>query len=569
MKKPIVIINGKEFEAEKGENIMQTALRNGIDIPHFCFHEDLPLEANCRACLVQDAGTGNIVMSCTIPAKDGVRILTTTPKVEKMRHKNLELLLAGHQQNCPRCQKKLHCETAEIMNRYHVKGNEYVREKVQELVHKLGTAAEFDPNLCIACNKCIKACESIGIGFLQLKGKASKTRVDYNHDPKVDCIYCGQCTVVCPVDAIREQSHIEQVEAAIKDPDKIVIVQTAPSVRNSIGEEFGMPYGQDNTGKMFTAYRKLGFDKIFDVSMGADITTMVEGSELVERLETGEGLPMFTSCCPGWVKYVEFYHPELIPNLTTSRSPHIHSGGAYKTWWAKKTKTDPRKIVVVSVMPCTSKKYEASHDKLNIDGMRPVDFSLTTREIAQMIRKHKIDFKSLEPSEVDDAGVYSGAAVIYGASGGVMESALRSAHYLVTGKEMEKIDLTEVRGYNGFKKAVVTIGDVKLKVAVVATPKNIQVLLKELKKNPHAYDYVEFMACPGGCLGGGGQPNPSSKRIVKERIKGIYAIDKKMKMRRAHENPVVKEFFEYADKLPKKERDALLYTNFEPKRKFE
>ncbi len=569
MKKAIVIINGKEFEAEKGENIMQVALRNGIDIPHFCFHEDLELEANCRACLVQDAATGKIVTSCSVPAKEGTKILTTTPHVEKMRKKNLELLLAGHKKGCTLCKRKLHCEAAEVMKRYHVTGNEYTRKKVKELVHKMGTAAEFDPNLCIACNKCIRACEHIGVGFLKLKGKASKTRVGYNEDPKTDCIYCGQCTVICPVNAIREQSHIEGVEAAIADPTKTVIVQTAPSVRNSLGEEFGMPYGMDVTGKMFTAYRKLGFDKIFDVNMGADITTMVEAEELIERIQSGENLPMFTSCCPGWVKYVEFYHPELIPNLTTSRSPHIHSGGAYKTWWAKKAKVDPKDIIIVSVMPCTSKKYEAGHEKLNINGMRPVDFSLTTREIAQMIRKHKIDFANLEDSEVDADGVYSGAAVIYGASGGVMESALRTGYFMLTGEELAKIDLKEVRGYKGVKKATIKIGDLSLKVAVVATPKNIQHILRELKHNPHAYDYIEFMSCPGGCLGGGGQPNPSSKRIVTERIKGIYKIDKKMKMRRAHENPVMKEFFEYADKLPKAERDALLYTHYEPKRKFE
>lgn len=569
MKKQIVIINGTEYEAEAHENVLQVAERNGIDIPHFCFHEDLPLEANCRACLVQDANTGKVVMSCTVPAKDGTRILTTTPEVEKLRRKNLELLLAGHKKLCTNCQKNMHCKTACLMEHYKITGNEYVRNRVKEAIHKMGTAAEFDPNLCIACNKCIKACEHIGIGFLQLKGKASETRVGYNEDPKVDCIYCGQCTVVCPVNAIREQSHIEQVEAALKDKSKIVIAQTAPSVRASIGEEFGMPYGQDITGKLFTAYRKLGFDKVFDVNMGADITTMVEAEELVERIHSGEGLPMFTSCCPGWVKYVEFYHPELIPNLTTARSPQIHSGGAYKTWWAKKAGVDPKDIVVVSIMPCTSKKYETTHEKLKIDGLKPVDFSLTTREIARLIRKHKIDFANLQPSEVDLAGTYSGAAVVYGASGGVMESALRTAYFMVTGQEFEKIDFTEVRGIKGFKKANIKIGDLTLKVAVVATAKNVQYLLRELKKNPHAFDYVEVMACPGGCLGGGGQPNPSSMRIIKERIKGIYGIDKKMQMRRAHENPVVKEFFEYADKLPKKERDAILYTNFSPKRKFE
>ncbi|QQS59845.1 (2Fe-2S)-binding protein [Candidatus Peregrinibacteria bacterium] len=568
-KKVSIFIDGKEIQTEEGKNILQIAIENDIPIPHFCYHEDMEVEANCRACLVLLEDTKRIETSCTVPASEGLRIHTTSPKIERLRKKNMELLLASHRKLCPKCQKGDWCKVADTIDKYHIPENKYVRRRVGRAIHKMGTAAEFDPELCIACNKCVKACDRIGIHFLELSGKNTKTRVDYNKDPKVDCIYCGQCTVVCPVNAIREQGHIEQVEAAIADPDKIVIVQTAPSVRASIGEEFGAPYGTDLTGKMYTAYRLLGFDKIFDVNFGADITTIVEAEELIERIHSGEGLPMFTSCCPGWVKYLEYYHPELIPHLTTARSPQMHSGGAYKTWWAEKEGVDPKRIVVVSVMPCTSKKYEAQHEKMKIDGMFPVDYSLTTRELAVLLKKHNIDLPSLEPSEVDRYGIHTGAAVIYGASGGVMESALRTAYRMITGENLKNVELTEVRGMKGVKRAVISIGKMKVKVGVVAMPKNIRKVLKAIKENPSLFDYLEFMACPGGCIGGGGQPNPSSDRIIKKRIAGIYGIDRKMTMRNAHENPIVQEYFEYLKTIPEEKRKSLLYTSYSPKRKFE
>lgn len=567
MKKITIYINGKPYQTEEGKSVLQIALDNDLDIPHFCHHEDLPTGASCRTCLVETAK--GIETSCTLIAKEGLEIKLDTKKVQKLRKENMELLLAGHQKNCPKCQKGLYCATAEIMKKYKITGTKYERDDPKKKIHKMATAAEIDPILCINCNKCAEVCQKIGIGFLELQGHDSKTRMGHTEDPKIDCIYCGQCTVHCPVGAIREQSHIEQVEKAIKDKNKIVIVQTAPSVRASIGEAFGAPYGTDLTKKLATAYRKLGFDKVFDVNMGADITTLIEAEELVERIKEGGKLPMFTSCCPGWVKYIEFYHPELIPNLTTSRSPQIHSGGAYKTWWAAKEKIDPKKIVVVSTMPCTSKKYEASHEKLFINGMRPVDYSLTTRELTLLLKKNKIDLLNLKDSEVDTYGQYSGAAAIYGASGGVMESALRTAYFMLTGKEMPNLELKEVRGMQGVKKATIKIGKLKLKVAVVATAKNASKIIQELKKDPKAYDYIEVMACPGGCIGGGGQPIPTTDRIVKQRIAGLYNIDKKMQMRRAHENPIAQEFVAYAKKQPKKMRDALLYTTYSKKEKYE
>ena len=575
----IVHINGKPYQAEEGESILQIATRNRLEIPHFCYHEDLPIDANCRTCLVEIEETGEVVTSCTLKAKGDLRVLLDTPKVEKLRRENMELLFGDYHDRSPRAQHGYYSKTVAQLERYDVKGEKYERDDPEQEIHKLGTAAEFDPAMCIACNKCVEACQMIGISHLTLEGHDSKTRVSYNKDPQNDCIYCGQCTVHCPIEAIREQSHLRDVENALKDPKKIVIAQTAPSVRASIGESFGAPYGMDLTGKLCAAYRELGFDKVFDVNMGADITTMVEAEDLVNRLqdkwdyeegkklEPPSGSPMFTSCCPGWVKFLEFYEPDLIPHLTKARSPQIHSGGAYKTWWAEKEGIDPKNIVVVSMMPCTSKKYETHFEHLWIDGNRPVDYVLTTRELSSLIKTHEIDLMNLEPGEVDHEGTYSGAGAIYAASGGVMESALRTAYYMITGEELPGIEFEPVRGFDGVKKAEITIGDRELNLGVAAMPKNIRPLLRQIKKDPMSYDYIEFMACPGGCIGGGGQPIPSTFDIVKKRIDGVYKIDKKMHVRQAHNNPAVQEFFEYIKKQPKEKQDAILVREFHKKEK--
>ena len=569
MKQITITIDGKKYPAKTGESILQVAIRNNLDIPHFCYHEDLPIDANCRTCLVETENK-KVVTSCTLKAQEGLKVLTNTARVKKLRHENMELLLAEHKKYCPKCQNRYRCSTAEKMKKYKVTGEKYKRDKVKDPIHKMGMAAEFDPKLCIDCNKCVEICDKIGIGFLKLKGNDSKTRISYNEDPCVDCIYCGQCTVHCPVAAIREQFHLEQVEKALKDKDKIVIAQMSPSTRASIGEEFGQPPGTNLMGEMYTALRKIGFDKIFDINMGADITTYTEAMDLADRIKNHGALPVFSSCCPAWVKYAEFFHPEILPHLTKARSPQSHSGGAYKTWWAEKVGIDPKKIVVVSFVPCTSKKYEARLKKLKINGMYPVDYVLTTRETADLLRKHKIDLLKLKPGKVDKYGTFSGAGAIYGASGGVMESVLRSACYFLTGKEFKKVEFKRVRGMEGIKKATVKMGNVTLKVAVVAMAKNAHTIIEEIKKNPKAYDYIEVMACPGGCIGGGGQPIPSTNKIIAQRTKALYKIDGKMKIRKAHRNPVVRDFFEnYIAKLPQKKQSAILHTSFSKEKKFE
>lgn len=570
MKTIHININNKSIACKEGETVLRVAIRNKIDIPHFCYHEDLPVDSNCRACLVETKSDGRVVTSCNLKVQSGMKISTNSPKVKKLRTENMELLFAGHQKICQKCKKGYFCKTAEVMKKHKITGSKYSKCPLKDPIHKLGDAAEFDPKSCISCNKCVEICKKIGIGFLKLKGKGAKTHVTYNCDPEVDCIYCGQCTAHCPVAAVREQNHLDDVIKLLKNKKgRIVIAQMAPSVRASIGEEFGLPPGKNMEGQMYTALRKMGFDYIFDVNMGADITTYVEAEELIHRIKENKHLPMFTSCCPGWVKYVEFYHPELIPHLTDVRSPQIHSGGAYKTWWAEKAGIDPKKIVVVSFMPCTSKKYEAKMKKFQIDGMDPVDYVLTTRETGALLKKYKINLPKLKKSKVDKFGQYSGASVIYGASGGVMESALRSACYFLTGKELERVEFKNVRGMKGIKEASININDITIHIAVVATARNVKKVIEDLKKHPKKYHYIEVMACPGGCIGGGGQPLPNTERIVKERIKALYKIDDEMKLRRAHKNPIVIDFFKYIKKLPKSKQDEILITHYGKKRKFE
>lgn len=562
------MIDGKQCEALEGQSVLQVALDHHIDIPHFCFHEDLPVGASCRLCLVE---TGvKIVTSCTLKVTQDLEVFTRTPRVVAQRKENLALLFAGHKEQCPRCRQKEPCSVMQILQAYEVDVEQYRRPKTGCSFLRLATAAEIDPDLCIGCNKCVEMCQKVGVGFLKLEGQGASTHAACVSDEKIDCLYCGQCTVHCPVGAAREQSAIKEVETALEDQDKIVIAQMAPSIRCSIGEAFDELPGKDMTGECYTALRLLGFDRVFDVNFGADLTTWVEAHELVERINQGGPFPLFTACCPGWVKCAEFYYPKWLRHLTTARSPHLLAGAAYKTWWAQKQGVDPQKIVVVSIMPCTSKKYEAHQEKFLIDGWKPVDHVLTTREFAQMLHARFIDLSVLEKSEGDALSHHSGAAAIYGASGGVMESALRTAAWILDGTQMERVTFEDVRGMKGIKKAHVQMGGKTLHVAVCATKANADLLLQELEKDPEAYHYIEVMACPGGCIGGGGQPIPTTDRIIAKRIAGLYSIDDHATIRHAHENPLAKEFMEqYIPSLPADRQRQILFTHYQPCRRFE
>lgn len=437
-------------------------------------------------------------------------------------------------------------------------------------MHYMGKTIEFDDNKCIKCTKCVMKCKNCSVNYLEIKldseGKKHLSAIEGK-----DCIHCGQCTLVCPVNAIRTQPNLEEFKKIFADKSKIFIVQAAPSVRAALGEGWKMEHSLNIEKKMNTAFRKLGFNKVFDVNFGADITTMVEAEELIERLNNPEAkLPMFTSCCYAWVDYVMHYHPELKEYLTTARSPHLHAGGAYKTWWAQKEGINPKDIVVVSVMPCTSKKEEILNENAKIGDMNLVDYSLTVRDITQLLKENNIDLPSLEESEADRLGEYSGAAVIYGASGGVMESALRTAYRMITGEDLKNFNLTEVRtDTTGFKTAEIDIKGKKIKVAVVSTVQNIEKILAELKENPNAYQYIEVMSCAGGCINGGGMPllpvKPADQiALIEERRKVLYGLDEEKKNERvAHGNPVVKEYMQWVKDQNNPELEHELYhTHF-------
>ncbi|MBU1160403.1 [FeFe] hydrogenase, group A [Patescibacteria group bacterium] len=558
-----IIINNKKIEAKKGQTILEVAQKNKIDIPSLCFHSDLDIKSNCRLCVVEIKGKDGLHTACSTMIEQGMKIITESKKIHKARKINLELIFAQHCEECNDCIWNFNCQLLKLAKKYNVEITRFTDRKKGYPVHQFGPSLIFDSSKCIDCRNCIDVCQKQGVGFLEIKERGHLFQVIPSQDKNKDCIYCGQCITHCPVGAFEAVGEFEDVEKPLQDKSKTVIFQFAPAIRTSIGEEFNLPHGSIVTEQLVAGIKKLGVDKVFDVSVAADFATVEEAKELIERLETNKNLPMFTSCCPSWVKFVEFYYPEFIPHLTSVRSPQIILGGLIKTFWAEKENIDPEKITVVSVMPCVAKKYEIQREELNMGGLKPVDYVLTTRELAYLFTKHKIDLKNIAPKKPDNPlGVPSGAGVIYGASGGVMESALRTAYEKITGQNLKKLEFQQVRGMDGIKKATVEFHPVKcetifakqklfhrvkgllIKTAVVNGIGNAKKILEELKENPKAYDFVEVMACFGGCIGGGGQPVPTDSKIRKQRAKSLYQIDAGKKIRSAHENPVIKKVYE-------------------------
>lgn len=556
-------INGRELNYQPGETVLQAARRHNIFIPTLCFHPDFPSNGNCRLCLVEIVidGKKQIVTACSTPITPRLEVFLDTPKIRRLRRTNLELLFAEHVEKCATCKLRFNCPLLTLVKQYRVRITRFADRKTQRLNYDFPPAIENDASQCIDCRLCLDACNRLQkLNCLRLSGHGVDQEIAPTKNP---CIFCGQCVVHCPVDAISEQPSYQEVRKMLSIKGKIVIAQFAPSIRAAIGEEFGLAYDDKMTGRIIAGLKKLGFTYVFDVNLGADITTITEAEELIERLGDKEAVfPMMTSCCPAWVRYVETRHPELIPHLTSARSPHIHLGGAIKTYWAKKNNIDPKDILVVSVMPCTAKKYEATRPELKIKGLNPVDAVITTREFALMMREAKIDFARLEPKAGDliwNNG--SGAGAIYGASGGVMESALRTAVWtLEKRKILAKLEFKEVRGLAGIKESIVKVAGRKLRVAVVNGIGNIDKVIRNLQD----YDYVEVMSCPGGCIGGGGQPAPVSSEIRTKRMAALYSIDNRQRIRRAHENKEAVAAVEYLKQngLGK----TVLHTSFKKKK---
>lgn len=534
-------IDGREYFGQEGQTILDLAKNNNIYIPALCHHPDLDIKANCRVCVVEIKGCQKLVTSCSTKIVEGLEVFTNSKKVQIARDTNLKLIFSEHIEKCVNCTLRFDCTLLNLARRYNINIASFLDRKGNRQTYKFSKAVEIDGSQCIDCRNCVDVCANVQkIAYLEIKGKGSKQEIVPTKNKKIDCIYCGQCTLCCPAASAQEQQDWLEIEEILKNKkNKTLVAVIAPSTRMTIGEEFGLPYGQNNSGRMVSALKKLGFDTVVDVNFAADVTTLVEAQELLERVSDKKAvLPMITSCCPAWVKYLEFYRPDLIPHLTTSRSPQIHLGGIIKTYWAQQKNIKPEDIVVVSIMPCTAKKFEITRSELNIKKLKPVDKVLTVRELAFMIKKAKIDFKSLKPTKSNDLiNDGSSAGLIYGASGGVMESALRTANFMICGSSKGKIcrsriEFKAVRGLEGVKESLVDLGGKKLRVAVVNGIGNIKDVLTNIKK----YDYIEVMACPGGCIGGGGQPIPSSREIVAKRTAGIYKEDKVGKIRTAHEN---------------------------------
>lgn len=581
MDKVTVTINGIEVQVPKNYTVLMAAKEAGVDIPTLCFLKDINEVAACRVCVVDVDIKGvpmrNLPASCVLQVADGMNVRTNTPKVRKAVKTNVELILANHNRDCLTCKRNGTCELQKLCDELGIKDVPFEGAKRDTKIDDLSYSIVRDPSKCILCGRCVSTCKNVqGIGALDFTNRGFKTEVApaFGFSMRdVDCIYCGQCIEACPVAALREKSNIEQVIDAIEDKDKYVVVQTAPAVRASLGEEFGMPIGTRVTGKMVTALKRLGFDKVFDTDFSADLTIMEEGTELLNRINNGGKLPMITSCSPGWVRYCEIKNPEFTDNLSTCKSPQQMFGAIAKSYYAEKMGIDPKKMVVVSVMPCTSKKTESKRPEMEIGGLRDVDISITTRELGDLIKQERIMFDKLPDSNFDKImGEYSGAGVIFGATGGVMEAALRTVADILTGKDLDEIEYQAVRGIEGVKEATVTLPingvDTDIKICIAHGTKNAQAVLDKVKSGEKEYHFIEVMACPGGCVNGGGQSIVSAKTRMDvdprvERAKALYDEDRSRPIRKSHKNPEIQKLYEtYLGEPNSHKAHELLHTHY-------
>ena len=581
MENVTLTINGRQVTAPKGSTVLEAARLAGIEIPTLCYLKDINEIGACRICVVEVKGARSLVASCVYPVSEGMEVVTNSPKVIESRKTTLQLLLSVHDKKCLSCVRSQNCELQALCREYGVEDeHRFDGETNKYEIDASATHMTRNNAKCILCRRCVAACANLqSVAVIGANERGFKTSIGSPFEcglGETSCVSCGQCITVCPTGALAERDDTDKVWAALQDPQKHVVVQTAPAVRVGLGEEFGYPIGSIVTGKMVTALKMLGFDGVFDTNFSADLTIMEEATEFLDRYTKKERLPLITSCSPGWIKFCEYYYPEMIEHLSSCKSPQGMFGSVAKTYYAEKIGVDPKDIFVVSIMPCTAKKFEAERtDNPAVKGLYDIDVSLTTRELARMIKKAGIRFNDLPDGEYDAPfGLGSGAGTIFGATGGVMEAALRTAAETVTGKPLEKLDFDEVRGTQGIKEATYNLAGNEVRVAVASGLANARKLLDMVKAGEKTYDFIEIMACPGGCVNGGGQPiQPASVRNVIDiraaRAAGLYQDDRNLPVRKSHENPDIKRIYdEYLEKPGSHRAHEILHTHYVKRSKY-
>ena len=574
-----ITIDDKQISVPEGVTILEAARQANIDIPTLCHLKGINQIGDCRMCIVEVEGRKGFATSCIQRAEEGMVIHTHTPAVLEARRMVLDLIISNHEKDCLTCTRNGNCELQALAIKFNILGIEYEGERTKHKVDDKSPSIVRDFNKCVLCRRCVGACKNVqNIGAIDCINRGFESCVSTAGDQSladVDCTYCGQCIEACPTGALHEKDDTAKVWRMVKDPEVYTVVQTAPSVRVALGEEFGMPIGTNVKGKMVTALRKLGFDKVFDTNTGADFTIMEEANEFLDRVEDGGVLPMVTSCCPAWVRFAEKNFPDQLDHLSSCKSPHQMFGAVIKSYYAKKFGIDPSKIYTVSVMPCIAKKYECTREEMEADGMRDVDAVITTRELSRMIKQANIEFTTLEDTEFDDPmGEATGAGAIFGTTGGVMEAALRTAADTIERRDLGEFEYHAVRGEKGIKKATVTIAGKDINVVVASGLKNARKIMQEIKDGKADYHFVEIMACPGGCVMGGGQPIKSSKirsttDVRKLRADSIYEIDEKSVIRKSHQNPVLQQIYkEYLGEPGGELAHKYLHTKYHKQEKY-
>ncbi|MBU1013406.1 MAG: [FeFe] hydrogenase, group A [Bacteroidetes bacterium] len=564
----LIEVNNKMLEAQEGELLLETLNRNGIKVPTLCHLKNSMPSGACRMCVVENKKSGKLITACSHPSEQGMNILTHSPRVIESRKTIVELLLSNHPDDCLYCVRNRNCELQTLADELQVRERKIRGKKNNYNIDRSSASIVRDPDKCILCGRCVRVCQDMmgvtAIDFIN-RGSRSVIGTSFNRGLNTSsCVNCGQCILVCPTGALSEKNHFGEIQDALANPEKTVVIQYAPAISVSIAEEFNMEAGKDLNGILNSALRKIGFDRVFDTTFSADLTIMEESAELIDRITTGGVMPMITSCCPAWIKYAEEFYPELIPNISSCKSPQQMLGAVIKSYWAESEGIKPENIYSVSIMPCTAKKFEAQREEMTQHGITDVDAVITTRELGDFIRMMGVDVHNIEPEQADSPhGFMSSAGKLFGASGGVMEAAIRTAYFKITGKELADLKIPEIRGLKGRKEAKIKIGELEIGVAVVNGLANAAKLLDEIKAGKNDIHFIEVMACPGGCINGGGQHIGASEEAIRARMQSIYSIDNDAMIRVSHKNPEVIALYEnYLEEPLGNKSHHLLHTKY-------